>query len=757
VKVFAKPTRHLFLIALLVLSPSCNRRGDENNEFIRTQMDSGKKPNRLINEKSPYLLQHAFNPVDWYPWGEEAFAKARAEDIPIFLSIGYSTCHWCHVMERESFEVDSIAAIMNQFFVSIKVDREERPDVDKVYMTALQALGENGGWPMSMFLTPDLKPFYGGTYFPPENRYGRIGFPALLHRITEIWKNERSKVMESANGITNFLREIPGKMSSVESLDTALLKSCFDQAARNYDPHFGGFGGGPKFPRPVVFNFLLRYYDRTGDAKALEMTEHTLRAMSNGGMYDHIGGGFHRYSVDAEWRVPHFEKMLYDQAQIVNSLVDLYQITKDAFYASIIRETLDYVLRDMTDKGGAFYSAEDADSPLPDAPHEKGEGVFYVWTRKELEQALGDDAKTFSFYYGVEEAGNALTDPQHEFTGKNILYVANSISGTVNFVRLSEEEVKARLDRSRKILFDIRAKRPRPHLDDKIITAWNGLMISAFARAAQALDEPKYLQAAEHATEFILKNLYNEHTNTLLRRYRDGEARFEAYLDDYAFLTQGLLDLYETSFNWRWLRIAMQLTQKQIELFWDETNGRRLDSLSGFFDTSGKDSTILVRMKEQYDGAEPTGNSIAVMNLFRLSQMTDNHEWRKKAERTLIAFGELLQKAPFTMPQMVAAYDFSIQKVKQIVFAGLRPRRGKRQDDATNRMLKEVYSRYMPNKILLLADGSKEQHEVFGPDSFLSSLVMTGGKPTAYVCEDYVCQLPTTDVDAFAKQLDKRN
>lgn len=729
-------------ITLSAASFSCAERNESaSRKRPERAMESSNKPNRLINEKSPYLLQHAYNPVEWYPWGDEAFAKARAEDKPIFLSIGYSTCHWCHVMERESFEVDSVAAIMNELFVNIKVDREERPDVDKVYMTALQAMGENGGWPMSMFLTPDLKPFYGGTYFPPENRYGRIGFPELLRRISGAWKNERAKLLESANGITNFLKEIPANTTANGSLNVDVLTICYHQAAKQYDPKFGGFGGGPKFPRPVVFNFLLRYFYRTGDPKALEMTERTLRAMASGGMYDHIGGGFHRYSVDEEWRVPHFEKMLYDQAQIVNSLVDVFLITKEPFHATIIRETLDYVLRDMTDKDGGFYSAEDADSPLPDAPLEKGEGVFYVWTKKEIEHALGNDARAFNFFYGVEDSGNALNDPQHEFIAKNILYQANSISATAEFSGKKQGEIQAALARSRAILFELRAKRPRPHLDDKIITAWNGLTISACARASQALNEPRYLQAAENAAQFILSKLYDNKSNSLLRRYRDGEAKFEAHLDDYAFLTQGLLDLYETSFEYRWLKFAIVLTQKQIELFWDETNG-------GFFDTSGKDASILVRMKEQYDSAEPTGNSIAVMNLLRLSQMNDNNDWRTKAERTLSTFGEVLQRAPFTMPQMAAAYDFSIQKVKQIVVAG------RKDDEAAKRMIREVHSRYTPNKILLLIDGSEVQQEMFGENSYVKLLVMIDGKPTAYVCEDFVCRLPTTDLKMLSRMLD---
>jgi uncharacterized protein YyaL (SSP411 family) len=648
-------------------------------------------------------------------------------------------------MERESFEQDSIAAIMNEHFVNIKVDREERPDVDKVYMTALQAMGESGGWPMTMFLTPDLKPFYGGTYFPPENRYGRIGFPELLHRINAIWKNEREKVIESSTGITNLLREITAKKNDLQLLDSSLLNSCFEQARQNYDHHFGGFGrGGPKFPRPVVFNFLLRYFREAGNASALEMTEHTLRAMSRGGMCDHVGGGFHRYSVDGEWRVPHFEKMLYDQAQIVNALVHVFVITKDLFYANIVRETLDYIQREMTDRDGGFYSAEDADSLLPELPHEQGEGAFYIWTKKEIEEALGEDAEAFCFRYGVEEGGNALSDPQHEFIGKNILYEANSISETARFVAKNEGETRVSLERSRELLFQKRAMRPRPHLDDKILTAWNGLAISAFACAAQALEERKYLDAAGRAAAFIVQHLYDESTNTLLRRYRDGEAHLEAHLDDYAFFTQGLIDLYETSFDWSWLQLALRLTEKQIELFWDATNG-------GFFDTSGKDPSILVRMKEQYDGAEPTGNSVAVMNLLRLAPVTGNLDWAKKAEQTFSVFSETLQKAPFTMPAMVAAYLFSLRKAKQIVIAG------KKDDLTTKQMVREVHSRYIPNKVLLLADGSRSQDEVFGENSSLKMLTMVNGNATAYVCENFVCQLPTTDVDAFAKQLERES
>lgn len=700
-------------------------------------MVSETKPNRLILEKSPYLRQHAHNPVDWYPWGEEAFAKASAEDKPIFLSIGYSTCHWCHVMERESFEVDSIAGLMNRYFVNIKVDREERPDVDKVYMTALQAMGENGGWPMSMFLTPDRKPFYGGTYFPPESRYGRMGFPELLRRIHDVWDTQRDRVRESAEGLTALLRDIPARQQRSDSLDEGIRALCFEQAVQGYDAKFGGFGGGPKFPRPAVLMFLLRHYHATGDARALTMVEHTLRMMSNGGLYDHLGGGFHRYSVDGEWRVPHFEKMLYDQAQIVSALVDAYQVTHDEFYARIARETLSYVLRDMTDDEGAFYSAEDADSPLPDAPDEAGEGAFYVWTNKEIERSLGEDAKAFTFHYGVEETGNALNDPQHEFTGKNILYVARSMAETAAFVKRGEEDVARSLDRSRSILFDVRAQRPHPHRDDKILTAWNGLMISAFARAAQVLGSREYEHAAVRAAGAVLSRLYDEQSGTLLRRYRDGEAKFEAHLDDYAFFTQALLDLYETSFDPKHLALARKLTEKQLELFWDGATG-------GFFDTSGKDTSILVRMKELYEGAEPTGNAVAAMNLFRLSHLTGNIEWRKKAEMTVAACGELLTKAPFTMPLMVSAFTFSTGNVKQIVLAG------EPGGEGMQRMLSELHARFRPNKVVRLVSGADLSHEM---SAFTIPYTRAGGAATAYVCEDFVCRLPTSDIEVFRQLL----
>jgi hypothetical protein len=701
-----------------------------------------KKPNRLAGEKSQYLLQHAYNPVDWYPWGEEAFERARREDKPIFLSIGYSTCHWCHVMERESFENDATAALMNRYFVCIKVDREERPDVDRIYMAALQGMGQNGGWPMSMFLTPDLKPFFGGTYFPPQPAYGRISFPELLERIHAAWQTQREKILQSATGVTTYLQNLASGITAAKSLDQSILDTCFRQLQKTFDFRHGGFGQGTKFPRPATFSFLLRYYHRTGNADALSMTEKTLEAMSAGGIFDHIGGGFHRYSVDPEWRVPHFEKMLYDQAQIVLSLLDLYVITGRNAYAQTARAVLDYVLRDMTSPSGGFYSAEDADSQRPGEPGEMGEGAFYVWSQKEIDQLLGSDqARVFSFAFGVMPDGNALADPQLEFTGKNILYRARRIDETARHFGLAEEKVAEMLEGCRKRLLQERSARPRPLRDDKIITSWNGLMMSAFARASQVLHDGYYLEAAERSAEFISSVLYDRKTETLKRRYREGEAGLEAHLDDYAFVSAGLIDLYEASFEFRWLDLAARLTKRQIQLFWNT-------EADGFFDTSGKDPSILVRLREYYDSAEPTGNSIAVMNLLRLADMTDNPDWREMAEGTIEGFGGILTDQPLVMPQMLAAYDYLIGKPAQVILVGAV------NDERMSRLREVLFSGFSPNRIALHVEGRDSPLARYLP--FVKDLQAIDGKPTAYLCEDYVCKLPTTDPAILADLLKNR-
>jgi uncharacterized protein YyaL (SSP411 family) len=716
-------------------------RGSENTAatFVADQLRKGKKPNRLVNEKSPYLLQHAFNPVDWHPWGEEAFVRARKENKLIFLSVGYSSCYWCHVMERQVFENEEIAPLVNKYFVNVKVDREERPDVDRIYMNALQTLTGGGGWPMSLFLTPDLKPFFGRSYIPPER------FRELIDEIHKIWTADPGKILQSSREITEVL-----KLSSVVAKtgvepEKSILRTAYEQFQRSFDPLYGGFGGRPKFPRPVTLNFLLRYHSRFNQAEALRMVLATLQKMRAGGIYDHLGGGFHRYSVDGQWRVPHFEKMLYDQALLVSSYLDAYQITRDLDYAATARETLTYVLGVMTGPEGGFYSAEDAESPVDfDKPDEKEEGAFYLWTEEEIERVLGGDrSKIFKYRYGVRSEGNALEDVHKVFSGKNILYVEHTIDETAKKFQQTPDQIARDLADSRAKLLLERQRRPRPHLDDKILTSWNGLMISAFARAFQALEDPAYLRAGEKAADFIYQKLYDAKAKRLLRRYRDGEARFAANLDDYAFFTMGLLDLYEASLNIRWLKLAIELTGEQNALFYDGENG-------GFFDTSGKDSTLLFRTKEDYDGAEPAGNSIASWNLSRLAQMTDSGQWREMAQRSLALFGERAKQQPQSMPQLLVALDFHLDKPKQIIIAGS-PQRAD-----TRKMLREVHRQYIPGKVVLLADGGAGQQFLIQYLPFLKTVKRLDGKATAYVCENYACKLPTTDVAVMLKQLGVR-
>jgi uncharacterized protein YyaL (SSP411 family) len=674
--------------------------------------------NHLIAEKSPYLQQHAHNPVDWYPWGEAAFEKARQEDKPIFLSVGYSTCHWCHVMERESFENEQLAALLNRWFVPVKVDREERPDVDRIYMTFVQASTGSGGWPMSVFLTPELKPFFGGTYFPPDNRYGRPGFGAILERIAEAWRNERGRIVQSSTDVIAQLTQYANAAGpSIGTPDKAVLDSAFQHFRRMYDSAHGGFGSAPKFPRPVVFNFLLRYYARSpsqeANQEALEMTIETLRAMANGGMHDQLGGGFHRYSVDERWFVPHFEKMLYDQAQLAISYLEAFQITRDPFYAKIARSTFDYVLRDMTHPEGGFYSAEDADSVIdPANPKEKGEGAFYIWSAAELEQY-----PQFASTYGVRRDGNVSDDPHGEFTGKNILYLRESLDAAA----------EAELEPAKATLLAIRSKRVRPHLDDKILTAWNGLMISAFAKGAQVLDEPRYQSAAQRAANFVLTEMYDAKSGLLQRRYRDGEAAIAGFLDDYAFFIGALLDLYEADFDPGHVEIAMALADKMRELFEDSGDG-------AFFSTAQGDSSLVLRMKDDYDGAEPSGNSAALIDLLRLAHFTDRAEYREAAERTLRALGPKITQQAVAVPQMLVGLDYALGPQSEVVIAG----------DAEE-FLEHVRSRFLPRTITLRT-GAR-----FFPAA--GSMREIDGKPTAYVCQNYVCHLPVNEVSKLDELL----
>jgi uncharacterized protein YyaL (SSP411 family) len=689
--------------------------------------------NRLALEKSPYLLQHAHNPVDWYAWGAEAFEKARAENKPIFLSIGYSTCHWCHVMERESFENETIAELLNRFFVPVKVDREERPDVDRIYMTFVQATTGSGGWPMSVWLTPELKPFYGGTYFPPDSRYGRPGFRQVLEQLAQAWQLDREQILKSGDEVLGQLRKhVEGDGVQHAPADQHVFDSCFFHFRRAFDSRLGGFGGAPKFPRPASLHFLQRYGYLTKNSEASDMVLVTLREMAKGGMNDQLGGGFHRYSVDARWFVPHFEKMLYDQAQLATAYLEAYQASGDPALAQVARDIFEYVLRDMTHEGGAFYSAEDADSVIdPEKPHEKGEGAFYIWDADEI-QAVANDARAtewFFYRYGIEPNGNVQEDPHGEFTGRNILYERFSVTETARRFGASEGEVTEVLDGVKRKLLAARASRVRPHLDDKILTAWNGLMISAFALGGRVLQERRYADAAHRAARFLVEQLYRD--GMLLRRWRDGEAAIPGFLDDYAFFAQGLLDLYETSFEDEHLRTAVRLTERMIELFDDGNAG-------GFYSSTAQDSSLVLRVKEDYDGAEPSGNSIAISNLLRLGHMTGRAEWQEKAERALRAFGAKMTTGPTGLPQMLAAAMLAATPPKQIVFGGPR--------EALETLRAAISSRYLPFHSLLWSGSA-------GLNPELANMGPVDGHPAAYVCENFTCQLPVTEAEKLADLL----
>ncbi|PYR63051.1 MAG: thioredoxin domain-containing protein [Acidobacteria bacterium] len=698
--------------------------------------------NRLARERSPYLLQHAHNPVDWFAWGDEAFAKARAEDKPIFLSIGYSTCHWCHVMERESFENDSVAAALNEHFVSIKVDREERPDVDRVYMTFVQATTGSGGWPMSVWLTPDLKPFYGGTYFPPSSRWGRPGFVDILQEITRVWHGERAKVVQSADALTLQLTNLERASTAPSVPGPDALAKTVTQFREAFDARTGGFGDAPKFPRPSELLFLFREHARTGETDAREMALRTLRAMALGGMRDHIGGGFHRYSVDAHWRVPHFEKMLYDQAQLTLAYLEAAQISGDPFYAEVAEDTLLYARREMTGEGGGFYSAEDADSVPPehagDPSAHTAEGAFYLWRADEIDRLLGGDAEIFKLRFGIEPAGNAPIDPQQEFTGKNLLYVARSVDDLAQHVGKRAAEIVETLNRSRVRVFEARVGRARPHLDDKVLTAWNGLMIGAFARGARVLravgadagdaGEP-YLQAARQAAGFMRDRMWNAATRTLLRRYRDGHAEIEAYAEDYAFLIFGLLELFQTDADPAWLEWAIALQRRQDELFWDEAD-------AGWFSTTGQDASVLLRMKEDYDGAEPTASSMSVLNLIVLSHLVDDRTWTDRIERTLRFFGSRLEQLGRAVPMMAAALSVYTAGVQQIVIVG---------EAGRNELERAVARHYLPFAVAL--SGTAERFRALAEQApALAAMQPIGGHAAAYVCRNFTCQRPVTTV-----------
>ncbi|MBI2221293.1 MAG: thioredoxin domain-containing protein [Acidobacteria bacterium] len=709
-------------------------------------------PNRLAAERSPYLLQHASNPVDWYPWGEEAFARARADGKPIFLSVGYSTCHWCHVMEHESFERPDVASALNDSFVSIKVDREERPDVDRVYMLFVQATTGAGGWPMSVFLTPELKPFFGGTYFPPTSRWGRPGFIDVLQEIAQGWRTDRIRIENIAGTLIDRLRaatERDGPGTDGRAPGTAVLDQGVEQYQRTFDRRAGGFGDAPKFPRPSELLFLMREHARTrGDAErsdtALDMAVATLRAMAFGGMRDHVGGGFHRYSVDREWRVPHFEKMLYDQAQLVLAYTEAHQAAGDEFYAVVAEDTLEYVRRDLTDRAGGFFSAEDADSVPPElagAPGaRKSEGAFYLWTAEEIDRLLGDEAAVVKTRFGVLPAGNAPEDPHGEFAGWNILYTAATVEEVAQQTGRAAAEVVDVLARARPALFYARAGRPRPHLDDKVLTAWNGLMIAAFARAGRVLlasgRAPQYVETARHAAAFLRQTLWDASRRVLRRRYRDGEAAIDGYCEDYAYLVFGLLELFQATGDPQWLEWSIELQKRQDDLFGDPAGG--------WFSTAGDDPTVLLRLKEDYDGAEPAAGSVSVMNVLTLSHLTGEAAHRALAERALARLSDRGAEAARVSPFMCAALSAYHAGVRQIVIAG---------EDA--RALQEaVASRYQPFTVLVPLTRPADVEGVARLLPLTAGMRPRDGRPAAYVCHDFRCEAPVHDAAALRALLD---
>jgi uncharacterized protein YyaL (SSP411 family) len=708
--------------------------------------------NRLAVEHSPYLLQHKDNPVDWYPWGDEAFARARAEHKPIFLSVGYSTCHWCHVMERESFEDPGIADALNRAFVSVKVDREERPDVDRVYMTFVQATTGSGGWPMSVWLTPSLQPFYGGTYFPPSSRWGRPGFLDVLNEIERVWREEPDRVVSSAGAMVARLESFRTESGAARAPGVGVLERAVAEAAAVFDARRGGFGQAPKFPRPSELLFLLREHDRTGDAAPRDMALATLRAMALGGIRDHLGGGFHRYSVDAEWRVPHFEKMLYDQAQLALAYLEAAQVTRNRWYLDVALDTLEYVGRDLSDEGGGFFSAEDADSVPPDAigdrhPH-KAEGAFYVWHAAEIDEVLGAEADLFRLRHGVRPSGNAPADPQAEFTGKNLLYVAQDEERLASETGRSVDEVRGALDRARLALAARRATRPRPHLDDKVITAWNGLTIAAFARAARVLAGSPFadshrraglLARAQRAASFIREHLYNPESRTLLRRYRRGDAGVSAYAEDYACLIFGLLELFQADGDPGCLEWVSALQQRQDELFQDPLHG-------GWFSTSGDDASVLLRLKDDHDGAEPAASSMGVVNLLTLTHLTgENAAHGEAIERTLGAFAGRAHSGR-AMPMMMAALSTYHAGVSQLVVIG------PQAEADTTALLRVAHERYLPSTVIVpVVERDRARLERVLP--WVIGMRPRHGGAAAYVCRQFACQVPAESPEELRAQL----
>jgi uncharacterized protein len=710
--------------------------------------------NALIHESSPYLLQHAHNPVAWLPWGEAAFKKAREENKPIFLSSGYSTCHWCHVMERESFENEEIAAYLNEHFVPVKVDREERPDVDLTYMTYVQAATGGGGWPMTVFLTPDLKPFFGGTYFPPEDMPGRIGFKKLLEELNRAWTEDRAKVLESSTRSVAKLQEHLDSGTGKDDLNAEeILRKAYDDLAGSFDYHEGGFGGAPKFPRPTTLNLLFRVHHEWATAEghkgeadwALEMATKTLRSMAHGGLRDHIGGGFHRYSVDGYWHIPHYEKMLYDQGQLLSAYAEAWLLTGSGLHAEMAREIAAYLKRDLTHPDGGFYSAEDADSYAAEGDDHKKEGAFYIWTAAEIDELLGkEEGSLFRYAFGARRDGNARpeSDPHGELKGTNTLFRAYSAKKTAEYFQKTPEDVMAIFERGRAKLFEARAKRPRPHLDDKVITAWNGLMMAGLAKAGAALPEASMIEQARAAAAFLRRHLCDnaEKGTGLHRSWREGQTGPKAFAIDYACLIHGLIELYQADFDIAHLQWAVTLQEEMDKLFLDSQDG-------GYFSTHTDQPDSILRIKEDYDGAEPSPNSLAALNLLRLSKMLDRPAWAEQAGKMLRLFGGSLTESASAVPVLTLALDFEAQGNRQIVLAG------EKDDAAFQALLKEARSRFLPHTVLLHADGAEGQAWLAERNVAVGGMNPVSGLPAAYVCQNYACQAPVTSAEALSKLL----
>jgi uncharacterized protein len=704
---------------LLVAGTAC--RHQKQTQGHVTNATATAKPahtNRLAREKSPYLLQHQHNPVNWYAWGDEAFARARSENKPIFLSIGYSTCHWCHVMERESFESHDLAAFLNEHFVSIKVDREERPDVDKIYMTFVQGMTGQGGWPLNVFLSPDLKPFYGGTYWPPEPKHGRPAFLQVLQQIHKAWTERRDQLTASANDLHQRLTQMTTREATNKLVvGVEDLRRAGTELKEGYDAAHGGWGTAPKFPSPSHPSYLLRYGLRFGDTQAVDMVLHTCERMASGGIYDQIGGGFSRYSVDAQWLVPHFEKMLYDNAQLLALFLDCYLVSGEEGYADVARDIIRYLLRDMTHPDGGFYSAEDADS-------EGKEGKFYCWTRDELAKILTPEEFNVAVkYFGVTEKGNFVdhSDP-NPLPNQNVLSVVDT--------NLAQADV-ALLKSAKEKIFQARSKRVRPHLDDKVLASWNGLMLGALARAGVVLKDDSYLAAAERNAAFVKSKLWDAGSQTLYSRWRDGQRDTVQLLESYAFLLSGVLELYQCTLNPQHLEFAIALADGMLKRFYDVKDG-------GFWQAPVDASDLILRVKDDYDGAEPSGNSVAIMCLFKLAALTERKEYREAAEKSLSLFSERLQRIPQAVPCLLMALDFSTEEPKRAVIAADDPK-------SARELVRAAHAVFQPRKVVLGVTGPVEP--------FAKTLKAKDGRPTAYVCTGTACQPPTGDPRQLAALL----